>query len=256
MKFIILTIALIAIVQSAPNCASSKYCMGCDGTTADKCTSCYNGSATGVEARYLDTNTCDKKVTALADCTIYKRGMTAAATTSVGNDWVCTKCGSSKFPHINATTAGQHTFAATTTGAITCATTYKTSNDTITAITGCDRTVAITNGANGATYCILCSASKGADAQTTCGATAITNCSQEYWDGTAAACYVPAASYALSAVTGGTPASFTTDANCRVHSSTNCAECKDTYWFSGATCVNSAKMMILSFATLLAAWMF
>merc|ERR1712050_249041 len=176
----------------------------------------------------------------------------------------CVKCGSSKFPLIETGATGQPTLAST--GTVSCDTKWQTpeANISDTTAANCDRPAYIVdNAALNITRCMLCQDQKHASTNgTQCENDAtdmIANCSQEVNTGTTDAsirCYVPKTGFALTTTDGTAASAFTDDANCRVAASPHCIECKDTYWFSGSTCVSSAKMMILSFATLLAAWMF
>merc|ERR1712196_547841 len=135
--------------------------------------------------------------------------MQSATPAATGAQFDCVKCGNSKYPLLTNTTNGNVTFVVGTTGGLTCATQYAgTDNISADVVANCDRVVAITGTGNTKdTGCALCAAGKGANAIDTCTGTITANCSQERFDGTNPECYVPAASYALPTVTGGTPAS-------------------------------------------------
>merc|ERR1719156_274257 len=197
-------------------------------------------------------------MTEIADCTQYGNGLSAAAVPATLKLFGCMKCGSSKYPLVTITGTTNPTTVDDTAGTLTCASDYTSGNITMGTIDGCDRRAyADANAAGGMERCLLCSSGRpahtnGKECKASTDSMVDTNCDQEASDGSAIHCYYAKTGFALTSTTANTTAAFTADANCRV-AGTDCLECKDTYWFSGSTCVSSAKMMILSFATLLAA---
>jgi hypothetical protein len=96
--------------------------------------------------------------------------------------------------------------------------------------------------------CMMCVAGKGAKGdRSACAETIITNCSQEYGNGTAAECYTPATGYAVAVGLTSTIA-YTADVNCQILlDATQCGTCKDGYWWDTTKCTLSAKLLGAAF---------
>jgi len=294
---IFLLIALFAIAHAEPSCSDSSYCMGCDLTTADKCTACYNGVVTTIEPRYLNSNNCSSKINKITDCAIYNpenATQTAITNSLVGpdNKPSCWACATGKTLTFSAAVGEDDLSAANLlqgdmSGELHCivpvdANAEYTSAKTG-AVTGCTHSIFAactkpgdTNGdGSGTVYaskstnmCLVtgkdtCFKDDVQTAPSAAGCDDYANCESTIlkWTNAAVAataeCFNPKPEYAVKADKA-SAVSFTNDANCRrLHTdATNCALCKDTYWFHGAKCYMRSGLIFLSAVAFFVAWFF
>lgn len=274
---IFLIIALFTIAHAEPACDLDSLCMGCDASTADKCTACYNGTNSTYEARYLKDNACANKLTAITDCEYYFPNNTSGTiSSSTELHPPCWKCGNSK--HLTCTNAVDTNYAGTNAAAVNADTpctswTCESTAVTNAAITNCGTTLSIvsTTNAGDAMVCLITAAGYAHNATVTAPGTGVaadqfgtmTNCSTTIatW-GTGATdatitCHDAAANYAVKS-DGSAGVSYTTDTNCRklLADDTNCGTCTDGYWFGGAKCYMKSSMIFLSAIAFFAAWFF
>jgi len=271
---IFLLIALFTIAIAEPSCDLDSMCMGCDATTADKCTHCYNGVVATYGARALVSNACSTKLTPITDCEVYRNDLSAAAAATVAGNYPCWKCASGKDMIMTPTTTGDYqtselissdTWTSTFAGTASCGTKDSTASTGGTDLTNCTNVVTISTGqASGADipdgrYCLMTASGYGFDTSDADGAYKnAVNASGDVAAGcdnyimgagetSAYKCHNPTSGHAISS-TGIIGVAFTTDTNCRQLSTGDlvCGVCTDAYWFGGSTCYLSAKMLVLS----------
>jgi hypothetical protein len=239
---ILLVICLIASTMAVtPACVSSTYCKGCSNTTATSCTSCYNSTGT-VGPRFLADAKCEGALDLITNCKTYSKSFTSKTTATVTE--ACFMCDDKTY------WAKELKADAAATITVTCS---KTPQTGCTLITDCAQSICKGVAATGLHTCALCDVAKGAKADgTACDATIITNCSQEYSNGTAAECYNAATGYAV-AVGLTSVIAYTTDVNCQILlDATQCGTCKDTYWWDTTKCALSAKLLGAAFLAVVA----
>jgi len=242
----ILTLLLASTLVAstfAVSCKSDNWCKGCHASTADQCTSCFDGGAEMDNGpRYMVGTVCSGTVTTIANCQHYVSSLsTAAASTAAGSTGGCLTCKS-----------GYYVVVTESAGAVfttTCASSYPTG---CAAITNCGSTYCsvATNG-NGTSQCRYCS-SGAATSQTACNTThAITNCTYEYWNAGANQCWQAASGYSVSN-TPTTVTAYTTDSNCHMLQAGNtaCRECTFGYYWDSTSCKQAAGLISAAFAAL------
>lgn len=272
---IFLLIALFALAQAEPSCDLDSMCMGCDATTADKCTQCYNGVVATYGPRALVSNACSTKLTEFTGCTIYRSTLTAAAMPTSGN-YPCWKCATGKVNTATlssgvATTGGITTtiVGLTTAYAASCADSNPTGG--VQALTNCSSLVAVpdTNDAAAGQMCLItadgymhdiatsATDAIGKQALTQTGvATGCKNYIYTMASTPTSTCHDPTSGNAINAA-GTAGVAFTTDTSCRQLATGDlvCGVCTDAYWFGGAKCYLTARMLALSAAALFTAWL-
>merc|ERR550514_1515650 len=243
--FLTLLLASTLVASTfAVSCKSDNWCKGCHASTADQCTSCFDGGA-DEGARYMVGTVCSGTVTAITNCKHYISSLTtAAAATAGGSTGGCLVCNSGYYTVITQNPANTYT--------TTCASALPTG---CTAITNCASTYCSvdTPGNTQTAGCRYCS-SGAATAANTCNTThAITNCTYEYWHptNTQNECWQAASGYSVSN-TATTTTAYTTDSNC--HSlqagNTTCRECTFGYYWDSTSCKQAAGLISAAFAAL------
>jgi len=230
-----------------------------------------NGIVATYGARALISNACTTKLTAMTNCDVYRNDLVAAAMPTTGN-FPCWKCASGKLavatPGTQTDTSGAVTTADwdnTMTIAFTCDDALPAS--TTATLANCDLKVYVAGSAANAAYACMISAagykfdqtSAAATLGATLGTHSITGCSNYIYDvatSTANECHNPTSGHAISS-TGIIGVAFTVDTNCRKLSVGDlvCGVCTDAYFFGGAKCYLAARMLALSAAAFLFAWL-
>jgi len=247
MKLLCLLLALTSYVVTVPSCAASGYCMGCDMSTANTCTSCYNYGSGSIGARALASSACANKLatTLVTDCKFYS-GYNAGSAQTVNN---CQRCNSKTYLNMNLNTL-----------TVGCSDTAISTSTCTGAIANCEQTACYT--ADGSAYVLSCQmcakgysgtgvATENAGYASCSTANNIANCEYHYLAGASTlSCYSCATGYAVAS----TPTSctaYTTDSNCRqLHTDGTCSQCMHNYYWNTSTCKLTALVTVLSTVTM------
>lgn len=264
---IFLLIALFALSQAEPSCDLDSMCKGCDSATADKCTHCYNGVVATYGARALVSNACSTKLTAITDCDVYDDQLAAASTSTLSPNPNCWKCASGKILNSDQLAVDTANLIVTSPATTTCGTTAISTGATV---SGCGTGIMGTGSGTITGQCLfstagVCHITNWGTAPTAASCTSThPNCSVTRWVWTtantnagAAVCHIAETGYAVKS-DGLSGATFTTDTNCKqlLSGDTTCGVCIDAYWFGGAKCYLSSRMLALSAAAFLLAYLF